>query len=143
MNKTVNIIVAVAVVGVLAFLAFGGQAAQGVTQSVVEMPSQLQTFLLGLVMAGTAWLFSQLFMAVPWIEQFLGQYVDEVGAFLGATLIAFIQKYLNMIPPSWEGVGNIVMALIVEVLIVLGFIQVARKVGVSIRVAVLKAWAKN
>jgi len=128
-NKNLVIVSSLVVVGLFAFLLLGGQSAQGVIQSVVQLPEQLQTIITGLIMAGVAWLFTQLFTAVPWLEKFLGQYVDEVGAFLSVTILGVIQDYLNLIPPNWEGVGNLALSIILEILIVVGFFKVGRQLS--------------
>lgn len=112
----------------LLFVLIACAPVEGVAQQVVQLPEGLQVIISGLVMAAVAWVFMQIFAAFPWLEQFLGQYVDEVATALSVAVLTWIQNVLNLIPQPWETVGNLALALILEVLIVLGFFTVGRKV---------------
>lgn len=100
---------------------------EGVAQQVVELPGGLQVIISTLIMAGVTWVATQIFMAIPWLEQFLGQYVDEVAAAITVAFLGWVQTVLNMIPPAWETVGNLALALLLEILIVIGLFRVGGK----------------
>jgi hypothetical protein len=77
------------------------------------------------------WVFTQIGMRLPWFVKLFGQYADEIAFAISGALIGVIQTWLNLIPPAWEGVGNLVMALIVAVLAALQVFRLFGKAGVK------------
>lgn len=90
--------------------------AQAVAQKVVELPDELQSGIAWLAVFVVGWLFAQIGAVLPWFTKLFGQYADEIAFALSGALIGTIQNWLNMIPPAWEGVGNIALMLVVAVL---------------------------
>lgn len=99
--------------------------------SFVELPQPLQVAITSLTVFAVGWLFAQIGAALPWFVKLFGQYQDEIAIALAGALIGVIQNALALIPPAWEGVGNIVMMLIVAVLSALGLFKLLGKAGVK------------
>jgi len=97
-----------------------------VAQKVVTLPEALQNAITALSVFAVGWVFAQIGAALPWFTKFFGQYADEIAFALAGVAIGAIQNALNMIPPAWEGVGNIALMLVVAVLAAL---QVFRLLG--------------
>lgn len=95
--------------------------------SFVELPSPIQLAILSLCTLAVGFVFTKIAEAVPFLAEFLGQYVDEVSTAVAGALVLAIQGALNTIPPEWEGVANSVLALIVAILAAYGFLHGARK----------------
>ena len=76
------------------------------------------------------WLLAEVAKLVPWLADFLGQYVDEVSTAVAGALVLAVQNLLGAIPPEWESVANAALALIVAVLAAIGLIKTARKARV-------------
>jgi uncharacterized membrane protein len=104
--------------------------AQGVAQRVIELPSPTQLAILTGVTFVVGLIFTKIAEAVPFLKDFLGQYVDEVSIAVAGAVVLSIQNLLNAVPPEWEGVGNAVLALIVAILAAIGLIKTARKARV-------------
>jgi predicted small secreted protein len=117
----------VALFVLLSLLLTACAATQGVAQRVVELPSPLQLAILAGVTFVVGFLFTKIAEAVPFLEKFLGQYVDEVSTAAAGALILAIQNALNAIPPEWEGVANAALALLVAILAAIGLIKTVRK----------------
>src|SRR5688572_9039811 len=77
---------------------------QGVAQSVIELPSPIQLAILTGVTFVVGFIFTKIAEAVPFLKDFLGQYVDEVSVAVAGAVVLSIQNLLNAIPPEWEGV---------------------------------------
>lgn len=97
----------------------------------VELPQPLQVAITSLAVFVVGWLFAQIGAALPWFVKLFGQYQDEIALALAAAVIGVIQNALALIPPAWEGVGNIVLMLIVAVLGALGLFRLLGKAGVK------------
>lgn len=102
----------------------------GLTQKIVQLPEALQAAITALSVFVVGWVFAQIGAALPWFVKFFGQYQDEIAFALAGAVIGFIQEALNMIPPAWEGVGNIALMLIVAVLAALQVFRLVGKFGV-------------
>jgi hypothetical protein len=102
-------------------------AANGVAQTVVELPSPIQIAILSAVTFVVGFIFTKIAEAVPALAAFLGQYVDEVSTAVAGALVLAIQNALNAVPPEWEGVANAGLALIVAILAAYGFLKSVRK----------------
>lgn len=100
-------------------------------QGFVALPSELQAAIVALCVFAVGWVFAQIGMRLPWFEKLFGQYVDEIAMALAGALIGVIQNILNLIPPAWEGVGNLALALVVAVLAALGLFRLLGKAGVK------------
>jgi hypothetical protein len=105
-------------------------AAQGAAQRVVELPSPIQIAILAGVTFVVGFIFTKIAEALPWLADFLGQYVDEVSVAVAGAIVLYVQSLLNAIPPEWEGVANSALALIVAILAALGLFKTARKTRV-------------
>lgn len=92
----------------------------------VTLPQPLQLAITSLCVFVIGWMFAQIGAALPWFVKLFGQYADEIAMALAGALIGVIQGWLNLIPPAWEGVGNIALMLIVSILAAL---QVFRLLG--------------
>lgn len=103
---------------------------QGVAQTVIELPSPIQLAILAGVTFVVGILFTKIAEAVPFLKDFLGQYVDEVSVAVAGAVVLLIQNLLNAVPPEWEGVANALLALIVAILAAIGLIKTARKARV-------------
>lgn len=95
-------------------------------QKFVTLPDPLQAAITALCVFVVGWVFAQVGAALPWFVKLFGQYTDEISFAIAGALIGVIQNWLALIPPAWEGVGNIALLLIVEVL---GALQVFRLLG--------------
>lgn len=102
---------------------------QGVAQKVVAMPEALQVAITSLCVFAVGWVFSAIGNALPWFTKLFGQYADEIAFAIAGALVAVIQNWLALIPPAWEGVGNVALLLIVEVIAALSALQVYRLFG--------------
>ena len=100
-------------------------------QSVVELPSPLQLAILTGVTFVVGFIFTKIAEALPFLAEFLGQYVDEVSMAVAAAITLALQSWLNAIPLEWEGVANSALALVVAILAAIGLIKTARKAHVS------------
>lgn len=105
-------------------------ASPSFAQTVVELPSPIQVAILAGVTFLVGWGFAKIAEALPFLSDFLGQYVDEVSMALAGAVILWIQSLLNAIPPAWEGVANAALVLIVAILAAVGLIKTARKARV-------------
>jgi hypothetical protein len=105
-------------------------AAQGFAQKVVELPSPLQLAILSGVTFVVGFIFAKIAALIPWLADFLGQYVDEVSVAVAGAVVLSIQNALNAIPPEWEGVANAFLALLVAVLAAIGLLKSVRKARV-------------
>jgi len=108
---------------------------QGIAQKVVTLPDTLQNAIAALAVFVVGWVFAQIGASLPWFTKLFGQYADEIAFALSGAAIGLIQKALNMIPPAWEGVGNIALMLLIAVLAAL---QVFRLLG-KLRVKTFRA----
>lgn len=90
--------------------------ANAIAQKVVELPDALQSSIAWLSVFVVGWLFAQIGTVLPWFTNLFGKYADEIAFALSGALIGAVQNWLNMIPPAWEGVGNIALMLVVAVL---------------------------
>jgi hypothetical protein len=100
-------------------------------QSFVQMPEALQGAIIALSVFVVGWLFTQIGMRLPWFVKLFGQYADEIAMALAGALIGVIQNALNLIPPGWEAVGELALALIVAVLAAIGLFRSLGKAGVK------------
>ena len=98
---------------------------QGFAQKVVTLPDTLQLAIQGLFVFAVGWIFAQIGARMPWFTKMFGQYADEIAFALSGAAIGLIQTWLDMIPPNWEPVGNLALALIIAVLA----LQVFRLLG--------------
>jgi hypothetical protein len=105
-------------------------SAEGVAQQVVELPSPIQLAILAGVTFVVGFIFAKIAEAVPFLKEFLGQYIDEVSIAVGGAVVLWLQSLLNAIPPEWEGVANAALALIVAILAAIGLFKTARKARV-------------
>jgi hypothetical protein len=103
---------------------------QGFAQKVVELPQPIQLALLSLVTFLVGYIFARIAELVPWLANFLGQYVDEVSTAVAGAVILALQNLLGAIPPQWEGVANAALMLIVAVLAAVGLLRTLRKAQV-------------
>jgi hypothetical protein len=103
---------------------------QGFAQGVIELPSPIQLAILTGVTFVVGFIFTKIAEAVPFLKDFLGQYVDEVSIAVAGAVVLSIQNLLNAVPPEWEGVANAAFALIVAILAAIGLIKTARKARV-------------
>lgn len=124
--KTVRLI-SLFVFGTFLLTACSAAAIQG----VVELPSPIQLAILSGVTFVVGFLFTKIAEAIPFLKDFLGQYVDEVSVAVAGALVLEVQNLLNAIPPEWEGVANAALALIVAVLAAIGLLKTFRKAGVK------------
>lgn len=98
--------------------------------SFVELPSELQAAIVALCVFVVGWVFAQIGAALPWFTKLFGQYADEVAMALAGALIGLIQGWLDLIPPAWEGVGELALALIVAILASIGLFRTLGKAKV-------------
>ncbi|HLE52721.1 MAG TPA: hypothetical protein VI755_11700 [Anaerolineales bacterium] len=105
-------------------------AVQGVAQQVVELPSPIQLAILAGVTFVVGFIFTKIAEALPFLKDFLGQYVDEASVAVAGAAVLWIQNLLNAVPLEWEGVANAALALIVAILAAIGLIKTARKAQV-------------
>lgn len=99
-------------------------------QGVVELPSPLQLAILTGVTFVVGFIFAKIAEALPFLKEFLGQYVDEVSTAVAGVVVLWIQNLLNAVPPEWEGVANAFLALLVAILAAISLIKIARKARV-------------
>jgi hypothetical protein len=99
-------------------------------QNFVELPGELQGAIIALSVFAVGWLFAQIGARLPWFLKLFGQYADEVAMAVAGALIGVIQNALNLIPPGWEAVGSMALALIVAVLAAIGLFRSLGKAGV-------------
>jgi phage-related protein len=98
--------------------------------NLVELPSPIQIAVLSLVTFIVGYIFSKIAELIPWLANFLGQYVDEVSTAVAGAVVLALQSLLSTIPPEWEGVANAALVLIVAVLAAVGLFKTARKARV-------------
>jgi len=115
----------------LVFLLASCAQVQGAAQQVVTLPEVLQTAIVTLSVFVAGWVFAQIGAAAPWFTKLFGQYADEIAFGLSGALIGLIQEALNKIPPSWEGVGNLALMLVVAVLAALQIFRLFGKAGMK------------
>jgi len=92
----------------------------------VSLPVEIQNVIVALAVFVVGWIFAQIGARLPWFVKLFGQYQDEIAFALSGAVIGLIQTWLNLIPPAWEGVGNLALGLLVAVLAAL---QVFRLLG--------------
>lgn len=100
-------------------------------QQFVQLPDPLQAAITALSVFVVGWIFAQIGAALPWFVKLFGQYQDEIAFALAGAVIGLVQDALNLIPPAWETVGNLALALIVAVLAALQVFRLFGKVGVK------------
>jgi hypothetical protein len=110
----------------MALLTACGVANNAMVQKVVTLPDPLQLAIQAFFVFIVGWAFAQIGARIPWFTKLFGQYADEIAFALSGAVIGIIQTWLNLIPPGWEMVGNLALALIVAVLAAL---QVFRLLG--------------
>ncbi len=116
------------------FLVSACSPAQGFAQKVVALPSPIQLAILSLATLVVSFVFTQIAKALPFLADFLGQYVDEVATALAGAVVMAIQSWLNAIPPEWEGVANAALALVVAILAAYGVIKGSKHIAYSVKV---------
>jgi uncharacterized protein YacL len=104
---------------------------QEAVQKVVVLPDELQIAITSLFVFAVGWAFAQIGNKMPWFTKLFGQYADDIAFALSGTLIGLIQSWLDMIPPMWETVGNLFLALIVAVLAALQLFRFLGKLRVK------------
>lgn len=104
---------------------------QGAAQQVVVLPERLQILITSLSVFVVGWIFAQIGMKLPWFTKLFGQYADEIAFALAGAIITVLQNWLNMIPPAWEEVGNLALALVIAVLTALQVFKLLGKIGVK------------
>lgn len=97
----------------------------------VQLPDVLQSAIVALVVFAVGWVFAQIGTALPWFTKMFGQYADEIAFAISGAVIGLIQEWLNLIPPAWEGVGELALALFVAVLAALQVFRLVGKFGVK------------
>lgn len=107
---------------------------QGVAQRVIELPSPIQFAILSLATLVVSFVFTQIAKALPFLANFLGQYVDEVATALAGAVVMAIQNALNAIPLEWEGVASAALVLIVAILAAYGAIKGAKHIAYTVKV---------
>lgn len=100
-------------------------------EGFVALPSELQGLIVWLCVFAIGWVFAQIGAKMPWFTKLFGQYADEIAFALSGAVIALLQGWLNLIPPAWEGVANMALALVVLVLSTLGFFHLLGKAKVK------------
>lgn len=100
-------------------------------QGFVELPGQLQAAILSLCVFVVGWIFAQIGARLPWFSKMFGQYADEIAIALAGAFTGVIQDLLNLIPPAWEGVGNMALMLLVAILAAVGLFRSLGKAGVK------------
>lgn len=103
---------------------------QGFAQGVVELPSPIQLAILSVATFLVGFIFAKIAELLPFLKDFLGQYVDEAATALAGAVVLLIQNWLGAIPPEWEGVANAALALIVAILAAIGLFKTLRKTRV-------------
>lgn len=103
----------------------------GAVQTFVQLPDALQAAITALAVFVVGWVFAQIGAALPWFVKLFGQYQDEIAFALAGAVIGVLQEALNMIPPAWETVGNLALALVVAVLAALQVFRLVGKFGVK------------
>lgn len=106
-------------------------APAAVAQRVVQLPEPLQLAITAFCVFVVGWIFAQIGAALPWFVKLFGQYQDEIAFALAGAVITLLQGWLNMIPPAWEEVGTIALALVVAVLSALQVFRLLGKAGVK------------
>lgn len=101
--------------------------------TIVQLPDQVQIAILAGVTLILTYVVNAIAVRIPWLGQFLGQYVLEASAAVAGAIALYLQNLLNMIPPQWEGVGNAFMVLVVAVLAALHVVTLVAKVRASFR----------
>jgi phage-related protein len=109
------------------FLLSACSAANGLAQTVVELPSPIQVAILSGVTFVVGFIFTKIAEAVPFLAAFLREYVDEVSYAVAGAVVMLVQTWLNAIPPEWEGVAAAGLALVVAILAALQLAVLARK----------------
>jgi hypothetical protein len=117
----------VLVIVVLSLALFACAPAQGFAQTVVELPSPIQLFILTAATFVVGFIVTKLAELWPVLGKLLGPYVDEVSMAVAGAIVLEIQNLLNAIPPEWEGVANAALALVVAILGAYGFLLGTRK----------------
>jgi len=97
----------------------------------VALPDVLQNGIVTLCVFIVGWLFAQIGAVLPWFTNLFGKYADEIAFALSGAVIGIVQNWLNLIPLAWEGVGNIVLMLIIAVLGALGLFRLLGKAQVK------------
>ncbi|RPI93050.1 MAG: hypothetical protein EHM40_11075 [Chloroflexi bacterium] len=99
-------------------------------RTVVELPGPIQLAILAGVTFVVGFIFTKIAEALPFLSDFLGQYVDEVAVAVAGGIVLWIQNLLNAIPLEWEGVANAALTLIVAILAAIQLLKLARKARV-------------
>lgn len=118
-------------VSLIIVFAFALTACAATVQQVVTLPDPLRLFIESAAVFVVGWLFAQIGARLPWFVKLFGQYADEIAFALSGAAIGVIQTWLNAIPPAWEGVGNLALALLVAVLAALGVFKILGKAQVK------------
>lgn len=108
----------------LAFL-LAGCAPQ--VASFVVLPDPIKVAITALITFAVGWVFTQIAKAVPWLANFLGQYVDEISIAIAGGVVLAIQNFLNTIPAQYDDIVSLVLQLIIAVLAALGLFKVLQK----------------
>ncbi len=124
MKKLLQIIAVVSLVLVLS-------SCSAIAQKVVQLPDPLANGITALAVFVVGWLFAQIGNALPWFLKLFGQYADEIAFALAGGVIAFIQNWLNAIPPQWESPANAFLTFLVAVLAALQVFKLLGKMRVK------------
>jgi len=100
------------------------------SQSIVELPGPIQLAILSLATFLVGYIFAKIAELLPFLAEFLGQYVDEVSTALAGAVVLLVQSWLNAVPPEWESVANAALALVVAILAAIGLLKTLRKARV-------------
>lgn len=116
---------------VLLALVLSACASQAAVHRFVQLPDVLQQAIYALAVFVVGWVFAQVGAVLPWFVKLFGQYADEIAFALAGAVVTWLQSLLNLIPPAWEGVGNLALALVVAVLAALQLFRLLGKAGVK------------
>lgn len=111
---------------IFAFILSACSPAQAAIQRLVELPGTLVLLIESAVAFLVGWIFATVGQKLPWFVKLFGKYADDIAYAISGSVLLALQTWLNMIPPAWETVGNLALALIVAVLAAL---QVFRMLG--------------
>lgn len=104
------------------------QAAQSL---YVQLDPNLQALITLVVTALVSFLILKLAALYPPLADYIGQYKAGIVTWLSGLVFNLLQAQLDKIPATWDNVAALVMKLIVEVAVVLGFFSYLHSRGVK------------
>ena len=97
-------------------------------QSFVPLPEAERLGITALVVALLGWVFTLIGSYIPWANDFLSKYKDEIAVSLSAAVVGFIE---NALPSAYPEISLLVVQLVIAAIASFGLFKFLGKRGVK------------